>query len=172
MSNDMVTPAELAAYPGGPFTDDETDSAVETLRGAAFWHIAPEHKDDTVILDVPRGVRRLFLPTRKLTEVSEIRANDEIVDPDFYQVSTNLGMVRRVRGGYWPSGYGVIEVDMTHGYESVPLELLSVIAAIASTSRRDQTVRQSVAGPYTLPIVGMDKIIERYSVWHLQLGIA
>lgn len=171
MSNDMVEAEALADFPGAPFSEGETDAAVETLRGSLFWHVAPVRENVTITLDTTYMQRRLFLPTRKLVEVSEIRAKGEEVDPELYSVSINFGRVLR-KSGYWPSGDGSIEVDMTHGYESVPLELLSVIAAIASTTRRDQTVRQTVAGPYTLSLAGMDRIIDRYGLWRMQPGWA
>lgn len=170
-TNGMVTANDLSHLPGAPFEDAEVDSAVETLRNAVRWHIAPQ-RSETVTLDVSVMQRRLFLMTTRLISVDEIRANGEVVSPDDYSVSTHLCRIIRTGSGYWPSGYGAVEVDMTHGYETVPLDLLNVIAAIAATSRRDQVVREAVAGPWTMALIGIDKVIERYDPRRLQLGMA
>src|SRR5699024_11995966 len=45
------------------------------------------------------------------------------------------------RGGYWPSGYEAVEVDMIHGYEKCPLDLHQVIVQYIRASRRDKNVR-------------------------------
>lgn len=170
-TNGMVTAPDLDYLPGAPFEDGEVDSAVETLRNVVRWHIAPQ-RSETVTLDVSIMQRRLFLMTTHLVSVDEIRARGEVVDPGDYSVSPHLCRVIRNGSGYWPSGYAAVEVDMTHGYETVPRDLLSVIAAIAATSRRDQSVREAVAGPWTMALIGIDKIIERYDPRRLQLGMA
>lgn len=168
--NDMVAPNDLESYPGAPFEDAEVDGAVATLRKALQWRIAPEDTE-TVSFDIPYREKRLRLPTAYLVTVDEIRANGVAVPSTDYEVSKNLSMVK-LKSGWWPEGYGTVEVDMTHGYESVPLDLLNIIAAIAATSRRDQSVREAVAGTYTLPLVGIDNVVYRYVPWHSRNGMA
>lgn len=169
-TNGMVTADDLSFLPGAPFEDSEVDAAVETLRNAVRWHIAPE-RSETVTLDIPIMQPRLTLMTTHLVSIDEIRANGEVVDPADYQVSKTFGRVKRICG-YWPAGYGTVEVDMTHGFETVPKDLLNVIAAIAATSRRDQAVREAVAGPFTMALIGIDKVIERYDPRRIQSGMA
>ncbi|OFB37970.1 hypothetical protein BA059_16880 [Mycolicibacterium sp. (ex Dasyatis americana)] len=177
MTNDLVSPAELVHLPGTPFTDGEVDEAAAAIRTALEWHVAPE-RQDTVAFDIVCYQRRLLLPTRNLVSVDEIRVGGAVVDPSAYQVSTRLGQVVK-NSGYWPDGFGTVEVDMTHGYESVPPDLLPVIAATA-TSQRLLAVRAPVienpsqigegvganvvaAGPLTARPLGRDALM-RYSL--------
>lgn len=168
--NDMVAPSDLEHLPGAPFDDAEVDGAVATLRKALQWRIAPE-ETETVTFDIPFRENKLRLPTAYLVKVEEIRANGGVVPSVAYQASKDLSIVK-LTNGWWPQGYGTVEVDMTHGYESVPLDLLNIIAAIAATSRRDQSVREAVAGTYTLPLVGIDNVVYRYIPWHTRNGMA
>lgn len=141
MVNDLVNPAEMSYLPGAPFTDEQVTGAVATVRLAAGWHIAPL-RTETVVLDVNWPTRWLALPTRKLVSVVEVRDVDtgEVVDPAHYKVSLGLATLRLTHS--WPVGFGAVEVDMTHGYEECPPELLSVIAGAVTQQGRDQTVRQ------------------------------
>ncbi|BDY31409.1 hypothetical protein [Mycolicibacterium mageritense] len=141
MANDLVQPSELAYLPGGPFTEGEVDAAVAALRQAVRWHIAPV-RSETVTLDVGRYENVLQLPTRKLVSVAEVRSNGVVVDPASYEVSIGLAQVK-LAYGYWGAGFGAVDVDLTHGYESVPLDLLPVIAETA-TSQRLLAVRAPV----------------------------
>jgi hypothetical protein len=170
-TNDMVTIEDLAYLPGAPFEADEVDGAVETLRKALRWRIAPE-ETETITFDVMHWETKLRLPTAYLVSIDEVRANGVIVPSTSYQASKNLSILARVDGSYWPEGYGTVEVDMTHGYEEVPKDLLNILAAIAATSRRDQAVREAVAGTYVLPLVGIDNVVYRYVPWHSRFGWA
>lgn len=141
MTNDLASPEDLAGLPGAPFTDEQVDAAVAAVRRAAQWHIAPE-QEDTVTLDVECRESFLRLPTRHLVSVEEIRDLDatEIIDPDDYRVSLNLGQVKR-GAAYWPSGYAAVEVDITHGYEETPPDLFAIIASAIGLVGRDAAVR-------------------------------
>lgn len=142
MTNDMVAPESLSDFPGAPFTHGEVDAAVAQVRRAAGWHLAPLRESETVTLDVQDRESWLRLPTRKLVSVDEIRDADdsEVIDSDTYRVSLSLAQVKR-SGFYWPCGYGRVEVDMTHGYEHCPEDLLATVALACTLVRRDVTVR-------------------------------
>lgn len=144
MTNDLASPEDLAYLPGAPFSDDEVDAAVAAMRTAAGWHIAPE-RAETVALDVVCAEPVLRLPTRKLGSVDAVRNADtaEVVDADRYRVSHTRARVR-LKGTFWPSGYEAIEVDMTHGYEECPEDLLGVLGQYILAGRRDSSV-QSVS---------------------------
>lgn len=142
MTNELsILPTHLAHLPGAPFTQPEIDAAVADVQGAAGWHIVPE-KDETVLLDVVCGERRLRLPTRKLVSVDEVRnADTDVVIADTtYRVSLGFAQVKH-RTGYWPDGFQAVEVDITHGYETTPLDLLAVVAEAAGLARRGQSIR-------------------------------
>lgn len=177
MSNDLVSVAVLAYLPGAPFTNGEVDAAVAALRSALDWHVAPE-RTETVSFDVAYQQYRLVLPTRKLVSVDEVRIGADVVDPANYQVSTNLAQIVK-SSGYWPSGYGAVEVDITHGYTAVPPDLLPVIAETATSQRllavRAPVIEQSAqvgegvgadiitAAPLTSRLLRRD-VLDRYSL--------
>lgn len=184
MANDMVTPDDLSGLPGAPFTDAEVDAAVQTVRNVAGWHIAPE-AEDTVTLDVVRGETVLRLPTRKLVSIQEIRDVDTstAIDPSRYRVSASFGQVRR-KYGFWPCGYGRVEVDMTHGYAEPPADLLALLGRAVLLARSATTESSQLwAGPFrTVSTTGAvsgsddhplsaDAALERYALWW-QPGIA
>lgn len=173
MANDMIEPEDLAHLPGAPFSDAEVDAAVAAVRLAAGWHIAPV-REETVTLDVAPRDSWLRLPTLALRSVSGVRDADDnsVIAVDRYRVSAQLGQVRK-RSGYWPHGYGRIEVDITHGFDEAPAELLAVIAEAASTARRDQSVTQETMGPFSVSLgsggaghlgnpIGTGAILEKY----------
>lgn len=178
MSNTLIDPDDLAHLSGAPFSEEEIDTAVAVLRAAAGWHIAPT-LDETITLDVLRYQRLLRLPTKLLLSVDEIRdmTSDEygvVIDATTYDVSLSHAKIRR--HGYWPHGYSALEVDLSHGYETCPPDLLPVIAESANLVRRDQTATQFGAGPYsvqfgvlTQPTLGgpltSSATLNRYLLW-------
>src|SRR5687768_6144896 len=115
MANEMgLQPADLEHLPGAPFSQDEVDAAVDSVRLAAGWHIAPQ-RSDTIVLDVTHCDSWLRLPTLALASVDAVRDTDTdtVIAADRYRVSRSLAQVRK-RSGYWPAGYGRVEVDITH----------------------------------------------------------
>jgi hypothetical protein len=149
MVNDLVSPGDLAHLPGAPFSDEQVDEAVAAIRAEVGWHIAPV-RSETVELDITYGQRWLLLPTRKLVSVDEVRDADtaEVVDPSEYRVSKALGQVKRDR--YWPRGYEAVEVDLTHGYEVTPPELLPLVWARILLSSANPTVSRERIGDHEI----------------------
>lgn len=142
MSNTLIDPSDLVGFPGAPFSDAEVDAAAAAIRGAAGWHIAPVEVETSVPLDVAPAEPVLRLPTRKLVSVEAVRDADSatLIAATSYRVSRARGRVRRT-GGYWPSGYERVEVDFTHGYDDLPLDLLPIVAQVALLARRDSTIQ-------------------------------
>lgn len=127
----LALPADLAEFPGAPFSADAVAAASEAIRREVGWHIAPRVIETLTLDGTGGGV--LFLPTLHLVDVTEVR---DVTD-DTPRVLTGWrksqrGMLSRARG--WPRGFEAIEVDVVHGYDSCPPELLPVIAE--RTSRR------------------------------------
>lgn len=183
MSNDLVVPDDLAHLPGAPFSEAEVDAAVADVRGATDWHIAPT-KTETVTLDVVCRESRLRLPTRKLLAVTAIRDadTDAVIAASLYRVSLNLGQVMR-KSGYWPAGFGRVEVDMSHGYDACPADLYAVVAEAAALARRGQSIRSVQIDDFqqqfgsttpTADLMGVDATLARYALAGdpLQFGIA
>lgn len=150
MANDLVTPDELAEFPGAPFTDAAVDAVVARLRREAGWHIAPQ-KTETVTVD---GVstRLLPLPTLELTDVTEVRdvtdAASPVVVTDWR--AARAGVLRR--GGGWPRGYLSVEADITHGYAECPADLLPVIATLCKLAIVDGEVEQESLGSWSVTL--------------------
>jgi hypothetical protein len=182
MPNDLIDPNDLAHLPGAPFSYEEIDAAVSAVRAAAGWHIAPS-RAETKTLDVQCYESLLRLPTRALTSVTAVRDTDtaEVIASTKYRISKSLGQVVH-KTGYWPAGYGRVEVDMTHGFATAPADLLVVIAEAATIYRREGSMVTQSAGPFRVtygevdyPIGGInplskDSVLARYSLW--QPGIA
>lgn len=149
MANDLIGPTDLAHLPGAPFDEFEVDEAVASLRGELGWHIAPEREETGVTLDVAPCDPVLRLPSRYVISVEEIRntATDAVIASTTYKISKALGRVRRSYA--WPSGYGAVEVDFTHGYEKCPPELRPIIASRIVQSRTTERVTQESVGPFS-----------------------
>lgn len=144
MTNTLVTPEDLADFPGAPFPPTVVDAAVDALRGDAGWHIAPE-VTETVLVD-SEGSCKLLLPTMRLTEVTEVRN----VLPDTPEVIEGWRKSRRgtltLRWSGWPCGDESVEADITHGYAETPPSLFIVVAQYCQFIGTDSTVRQESAG--------------------------
>lgn len=143
MANDLIPADALLGLPGAPFTEVEVDGAVEALRGALGWHVAPT-RADTVVMDVNWPARWITLPTRHLVSVESVADADtgEEVPADRYRVSTYLHSLRQ--RGRWPLGYEAVEVAMTHGFTECPADLLPVVAGMIVGQRGG-----AVVGPVT-----------------------
>jgi hypothetical protein len=101
-----------------------------------------DHSDDTVTLDGGSGSKVLTLPS-PVREVQAVRVEGDVEDTDNYHAKESGPLVytadapqrgvygnpggavtaRQYRGGasgHWPAGYGNIEVDLAHGYQTPP----------------------------------------------------
>lgn len=146
----LVLPSDLDGFPGAPFSNEVTLAASEAVRRECGWHIAPQ-VTQTLTLDVSGGPV-LILPTLRLVSVSEVRD----VTGDAPRVLTGwrmsqAGMLSR-RGG-WPCGFGAVEVDVVHGYDACPPELLPLIASGAH-----RRVRQESMGGRSVTFVDDDTV--------------
>lgn len=166
MASPLVAPDDLDGFPGAPFAQGIVDAAAGSVRGEAGWHIAPSITE-TITLDTDGG-RYLFLPTMRLTAVSEVRD----VTGDAPKVlsdwrKSRAGMLYRAGG--WPSGLESVEVDLTHGYDACPDELLSVIAARAQAARINQAAGNVRLGSLSISpsgedTSGHDATVARYTI--------
>jgi hypothetical protein len=152
MANDLLVPPDLDDFPGAPFTDAIVDAAVATVRSIAGWHIAPsrpvdpETEVETVTVD-GRGGSVLYLPTRYLTDVIEIR--DLTGDSPVILIDWRASTTGKLTRYCWPYGLGTIEADIVHGYPVCPPELLPIIAAYCVAAATDSSVSQESVGPFS-----------------------
>jgi len=172
VSNDLVVPEDLAGFPGAPFADAVVDAAVAELRKAAGWHIAPS-KQETVAVESGGGWT-LILPTLHLTEVRAARDvtsldSDPVVLTGWRNTQTlrfRAGIVSRPLYGW---ACGEFELDITHGYDSCPPDLLPAIAAACRALTADsRTVQSQNSGPFSVtyrePSGDLDPAVARYAL--------
>lgn len=107
------------------------DQAVADIRGACGWHIAPP-RTETVVLDGP-GRSVLLLPSLHVSAVSSVVEDGrDLVDGIDYQWSEK-GMLRR-RNTLWTANWRGVTVTFTHGYDTVPAELVALIFDVATAA--------------------------------------
>ena len=139
MTNDMVSAEQLR--PWGAYPEAAVDAVVQQVRAACGWHIAPE-RTETLTLDA-KGADYLMLPTLKVSEVSAVRVWDEgrhamreLSDAEWSARTGWSANGMLYRPGGWPDGFRTVEVDLVHGYQQAPAELLRLVAD--GTARRVQ----------------------------------
>lgn len=87
-------------------------------------------EDDEVTLDCRGGVR-LFLPELPVTEVAEVVEDGELLSADDDYKLGQYGILHRI-GAHWPAGVQIIEVTYTHGYATIPDDVLAVCVRAAA----------------------------------------
>jgi hypothetical protein len=145
MGNTLVDPFAFDEYQGGPFSPEIVDAAVAYVRMQAGWHIAPVVAE-TFTVDAPAGPH-LFLPTMQLVSVTAVRLLTDTTGvgqtvTNWYPYPTQQFKSGRVTHRWsWP-WYGILQVDVTHGYSRCPDDLLPVIAQVALEFKRNRAVGQ------------------------------
>lgn len=117
----------------------ETTAGLAAVRAWCGWHIAPS-QTETVKVESPGG-RTLLLPSLHVTDVIEIR-NEESSSVAGYRWREN-GVVR----GWWACEEQY-EVDLTHGYDSMPIELQGIVEQLDGAGI-GRTPSSRSAGPFS-----------------------
>lgn len=111
---------------------DPTDAANQAVRDYCGWHIAPSYTE-TLTLD-GTGYGKIFLPTKHLTDVSELHIDG--VPVEGYRWSEN-GWIT-LDSEVFPKRDRVVTVTITHGYEDAS-PVGQVIAGIVARARMSPT---------------------------------
>jgi len=143
MDSDLLEGWNLSTLPGAPLFDSfALEAAVGAVRTLLGWHLAPE-VTETLTVDSPGG-QRLWLPTRHVVEVTEVRVcADDGTETPLTAWSSSTGWSE---GGWlyclqgFPDGERRIRVDLTHGYEKAPAEIVAVVAAGLAPQVKTETV--------------------------------
>lgn len=127
----LVEVVDLSDYPGAPFTTAVVESAAESVRDEAGWHIAPEVTETLTV--VSKGGTALLIPSLRYT----ITAVRDVTDPAAPEAITNYvdrgaGILHRSYG--WATDHKY-EVVLTHGYATCPPALKPVIAHRAQAAK-------------------------------------
>lgn len=132
----LVTIAQFAGYLRRDLNDLDAYTAQLCLDGAAGlavdyceWHIAPSVTED-VTLD-GSGTRIQPVPTLMLTELNAVTENGNAVDPDAVDWSAN-GILEKRSGGCWTRRRRGVVADITHGYDTTPSWVVTLICSAAA----------------------------------------
>lgn len=117
----------------------EATPGIAAVRSWCGWHVGPSVTETLSVEAV--GGRVLVLPSLHVTEVTAIR------DEDGNEVtgwkSRENGIVR----GCWRAEH-LYEVDLTHGYDEFPSELLSIVGRL-DAEQLDRVPTSITRGPFS-----------------------
>lgn len=103
-------------------------AACAAVRAYCGWHVAPI-ATETVTLD-GRGARRYFLPTLRLHSLNTLTVDGLVV------MNAEWSEMGEVRGVYSHRLRGIV-AEITHGFESCPADILSVLGDIVVAAGRE-----------------------------------
>ena len=151
----LATPTDLTAYESG---DPQTilDQAGEAIRSYCGWIIAPA---ETVTVKIDGGgSQHLWLPTLKLTDVTAVTNQDDVVDLSTLDWSESGYL--QLRSGHWSTRPRGVEVTMTHGYVETPADVMGVIVGIASRAVASPSgiVGSTASGPFAVSYIAADGV--------------
>lgn len=104
-------------------------AATEAIRNYCHQYIE-RVEDDTWTFDVRPARWNLFLPELPVTEVSSVVEDDETLDADEYELGL-YGQLWRV-GRRWAEGIQIVTVTYTHGYATIPDDIVDVCTRAAA----------------------------------------
>ena len=136
--------AELADSLAPADNDERLNQAESVVRDHCGWHIAPSRTDTVKIYGAPLGTP-ILLPSMYVTGIVSVTDQGTLVDPTVYDFE-QAGILRRIDGGCWSSGYGAIVVEFTHGYTDVPPAVTRVVQSVAALLPNGLKSKQ--AGPF------------------------
>ncbi len=88
-------------------------------------------EDDEITLD-SNGGTRLFLPELPVISVSAVVEDGEtLTEGTDYKLGQH-GILHRIGGAKWPTGIQIVTVTYTHGYSTLPDDIVSVCTRAAS----------------------------------------
>lgn len=119
----LVYASDLADFDGAPFPPSAIDAAAAQVRRICGWHIAPQVRE-TICVD-SLGGNRLWLPTRHIVDVHAVR---DVTGSEPRELTGWRWTASGVLSGRFPAGFRAVEVELTHGFEFCPPDLLPAIA--------------------------------------------
>lgn len=146
--NDYPALAELSDLPvmaGAPLSQSDLDALAQQIRAECGWHIAPV-VTETLTLNSD-GAPELLLPSlnvREVTAVRTVKGNDITATPATHwnpRTGWSTEGVLYLAGGF-PRGLRTVEVDLVHGYDKAPADLLRLVA----TRNGRRIVQESLRG--------------------------
>lgn len=117
----------------------EASPGLAAVRAWCGWHVAPSKVETLEVEGV--GGRVLLLPSLHVEAVSEIR-NEAGSVVTGWRARRN-GVVR----GCWRE-HDLYSVDVTHGYDALPDELVAIVARLDAEGVGSRRVASQSAGPF------------------------
>jgi hypothetical protein len=134
-----ATAANVNALNGATFTQSQVDVAAGLLEGYLGWHVAPIVEDATIRV-YSSGGPTIVLPTLRVSGVASVtEVRDSTVMTDYYLAGhvNDLQVLER-NCGAWPRGW--YDVELTHGYDAPPKDLLKAVEAVCQLAAVDPAV--------------------------------
>lgn len=118
----IVSLPDYQAFAAGTDVDvRRLDGVIAAVRSYCGWHVAPAYVE-TFVVDGPGGTV-LALPTLRLNDVTSITENDVVLTVADIEWSRD-GTLRK---GRWTTRYRGVTVVASHGYATVPADLVAVV---------------------------------------------
>ena len=187
---DLITPGDIEARVGRPLTDAEQNRLAAVVRdvSAAIRSYTGQTitlvEDDEVRLRVVGG--QIRLPQRPVVEVSAVTSTTGTA-LSYEWNGIEHADVTTWAGNYWPTHQDLVDVTYTHGYATVPDDIVAVACQVAIRSLAvaiDSTAMQqeSIGGySYTLGgaaangalgfLAGERQVLDRYRRRHRTLQL-
>lgn len=142
-----------APNPPVPEGMDETAwvSAISAIRGFCRWHIAP-NLPEVLTLDGSGG-GLLLLPTLHLTGLTAVTNNGTAATADELAAIqwSEAGAIKITAGSFSSKFRGVV-VEVVHGYDFFPPEILAVARSLASAGPNGTPGRKLTSGPHSIEL--------------------
>lgn len=136
---------ELVADLAPQDDDERLDQAEGVVRDFCGWHIAPE-RTETVKFYGHATNAPILLPTMYLTGIASVTDQGTLLDPSVYDFDP-AGLLLRIDGGCWATGYGPLVVEFTHGYNETPPGVARAVQAVAGALSTG-ALKSKQAGPF------------------------
>ena len=119
--------------------DDMIESFLQTASGYIERHVARTFDAHTIIETYDGNGRRMItLRNFPVAELIHVVVNGQVLDPDKYRLMgvagytrDNSGIIERIDGGTFPTGWNNIEVKYTWGYVEPPRAVEDVAEEMA-----------------------------------------
>ncbi len=113
--------------------EDSAEAAITAVTAAIQNYcdqVISQVEDDELTLDSAGGTK-LFLPELPVAEVSAVVEDEEtLTEDDDYKLG-QWGILHRIDDN-WESGIQIITVTYTHGYETIPDDVIAVCVRAAA----------------------------------------
>lgn len=128
----FATPQQMADRSGGAIPANHPHlvlalgAATREIRKHCRWHVAPSRTETLKV--AARAGRPVWLPTQKITAINTISISGAPLDVGLVDWSEDGEL------GYtaWTTGRQALEVNLTHGLEQVPDDLVDLTLQIAA----------------------------------------